>query len=65
MRMFTDRESAEQAYKTLHERGYSKEDINLVMTNGNIVMGVHPHENDSITPKEKEWMEETSEVSGH
>jgi hypothetical protein len=164
-RMFTDRESAEQAYKTLHERGYSKEDINLVMTdearkkhfsdhhhttelgskalegagtggaiggtigaivgiiaaigtslvipglglvvagplaaglagagagsitgglvgalvgsgipeykakkyeeglkNGNIVMGVHPHESDNLTPQEKEWQDETSDVSHH
>lgn len=30
--MFSDRESTERAYKTLHERGYSKDDINLVMS---------------------------------
>lgn len=30
--MFRDRESTENAYNTLHERGYSKEDINLVMS---------------------------------
>ncbi len=30
--MFSDRESTENAYKTLHERGYSKDDINLVMS---------------------------------
>lgn len=30
--MFSDRESAENAYNTLHERGYSKDDINLVMS---------------------------------
>jgi hypothetical protein len=30
--MFSDRESTEQAYKTLQERGYSKDDINLVMS---------------------------------
>jgi len=29
--MFRDRESTEKAYNTLHERGYSKDDINLVM----------------------------------
>lgn len=31
--MFRDRESTEKAYNTLHERGYSKDDINLVMSN--------------------------------
>ena len=31
--MFRDRESTENAYNTLHERGYSKDDINLVMSN--------------------------------
>jgi hypothetical protein len=31
-RMFTDRESAEQAYNTLHERGYAKDDISVVMS---------------------------------
>lgn len=30
--MFSDRESTEQAYNTLHERGYSKDDINLMMS---------------------------------
>ena len=30
--MFNDRESAEKAYKSLSERGYSKDDINLMMT---------------------------------
>lgn len=30
--MFSDRESTENAYKTLHERGYTKDDINLVMS---------------------------------
>lgn len=30
--MFRDRESTENAYRTLHERGYSKDDINLVMS---------------------------------
>jgi len=30
--MFHDRESAEKAYNTLLERGYSKEEINLVMS---------------------------------
>jgi len=30
--MFTDRESAENAYNTLQERGYSKDDINLIMS---------------------------------
>ncbi len=30
--MFTDRESTENAYQTLHERGYTKDDINLVMS---------------------------------
>ena len=31
--MVADRESTENAYNTLHERGYSKDDINLVMSN--------------------------------
>jgi hypothetical protein len=31
--MFRDRESAEKAYNTLHDRGYTTEDINLVMSN--------------------------------
>ncbi len=31
--MFHDRESTENAYNALHERGYSKDDINLVMSN--------------------------------
>ena len=30
--MFADRESAENAYNSLHERGYSKDDINLIMS---------------------------------
>ena len=30
--MFSDRESAERAYNTLYERGYSKDDINLIMS---------------------------------
>ncbi|MEC5166390.1 hypothetical protein RCH18_002130 [Flavobacterium sp. PL11] len=30
--MFSDRESTENAYNTLHERGYSRDDINLVMS---------------------------------
>lgn len=30
--MFRDRESTEQAYNTLHERGYTKDDINIVMS---------------------------------
>jgi hypothetical protein len=30
--MFRDRESTENAYNNLHERGYSKDDINLVMS---------------------------------
>ena len=30
--MFNDPESAEKAYKTLHERGYKTEDINVVMS---------------------------------
>lgn len=30
--MFADRESTEQAYNTLHDRGYSKDDINLLMS---------------------------------
>lgn len=30
--MFADRESSENAYQTLHDRGYSKDDINLVMS---------------------------------
>ena len=30
--MFRDRESAEHAYNTLHERGYTKDDINLIMS---------------------------------
>src|SRR5882757_6545000 len=30
--MFHDRESTENAYNTLHERGYTKDDINLVMS---------------------------------
>ncbi len=30
--MFRDRESTENAYNALHERGYSKEDINLIMS---------------------------------
>jgi hypothetical protein len=30
--MFSDRESAEQAYKSLHSKGYTKDDVNLVMS---------------------------------
>ena len=30
--MFADRESTERAYDTLHSRGYSKDDINLIMS---------------------------------
>jgi len=30
--MFADRESTEQAYSSLNERGYTKDDINLVMS---------------------------------
>jgi len=31
--MFRDRESTENVYNTLHERGYSKDDVNLIMSN--------------------------------
>src|SRR6476661_7092853 len=30
--MFSDRESAESAYSSLHERGYTKDDVNLLMS---------------------------------
>ncbi len=30
--MFSDRESAEKAYSSLHERGYSKDDVNVIMS---------------------------------
>lgn len=30
--MFRDRESTENAYNTMQERGYTKDDINLVMS---------------------------------
>jgi len=30
--MFADRESSENAYQALHDRGYSSEDINLIMS---------------------------------
>lgn len=30
--MFRDRETTERAYNSLHERGYTKDDINLVMS---------------------------------
>ncbi|RYG11834.1 MAG: hypothetical protein EON92_09640, partial [Burkholderiales bacterium] len=30
--LFPDRQSAEAAYGTLHDRGYSKDDVNLVMS---------------------------------
>jgi len=30
--MFRDRESTENAYNSLHERGYTKDDINMVMS---------------------------------
>lgn len=30
--MFADRESTENAYNALHERGYSKDEINLIMS---------------------------------
>ena len=30
--MFADRDSTENAYNTLHQRGYTKDDINLVMS---------------------------------
>lgn len=30
--MFKNRESTEKAYNTLHERGYTKDDVNLVMS---------------------------------
>lgn len=30
--MFADRESAENAYNTLHDRGYSNDEINLIMS---------------------------------
>lgn len=30
--MFADRESSENAYEVLHERGYSKDEINLLMS---------------------------------
>ena len=30
--MFADRESAENAFSTMHERGYTKDDLNLVMS---------------------------------
>ena len=30
--MFTDRESTERAYNTVHEKGYTTDDVNLVMS---------------------------------
>ncbi|MBC8111797.1 MAG: hypothetical protein H7Y04_12115 [Verrucomicrobia bacterium] len=30
--MFNDRESAEQAYNSLHSKGYTKDDVNLMMS---------------------------------
>ncbi|WP_157267447.1 hypothetical protein [Azohydromonas aeria] len=30
--LFRDRDSAERAYQSLHERGYTKDDVNLVMS---------------------------------
>ena len=30
--MFSNRESAERAYNTLYERGYTKDDVNLIMS---------------------------------
>ncbi len=30
--MFRDRESTENAYKAIHERGYTKDDVDLIMT---------------------------------
>jgi hypothetical protein len=30
--MFADRDSAEKSYNALHERGYSKDDVNLMMS---------------------------------
>jgi hypothetical protein len=30
--MFSDRDSAERAYNSLHERGYTKDDVNLIMS---------------------------------
>jgi hypothetical protein len=30
--LFRDRDSAERAYQSLHERGYTKDDLNLVMS---------------------------------
>ncbi len=30
--MFTDRDSAERAYNALHSRGYTKDDVNLIMS---------------------------------
>lgn len=30
--MFSDRESAEKAYSTLHERGYTKDEVNVIMS---------------------------------
>lgn len=44
--MFRDRESTEKAYNTLHERGYSNEEINLIM---------------SKETREKDYNEKTSE----
>jgi hypothetical protein len=31
--MFSDRESAENAFNSLHEKGYTNDDINLIMSN--------------------------------
>jgi hypothetical protein len=44
--MFRDRESTENAYNALHERGYSKDEINLIM---------------SKETREKDYNEKTSE----
>lgn len=30
--MFSDRQSAEKAYHSLHERGYTKDDVNVIMS---------------------------------
>jgi hypothetical protein len=63
--MFSDRESAEKAYGTLHERGYTSEDVNLIMSDETRRKHfAHDHGNSELGTKAMEGLGTGSAIGG-
>ncbi len=50
--VFKDRESAEHAYRSIHERGYDKDDVNLVMSDDTRKRYFETREDDTVADTE-------------